>query len=65
MAMRHQGLLCLTPGRRQGFTDRWDSPWGAVSLAAVSHKTRLDDQCLEESVARKLSSGKRKVRGHL
>lgn len=34
-------------------------------LETVSHKTRLEDQCLEESVARKLSSGRRKVRGHL
>ena len=28
MAPRHQGLPCLTPARRQGFTDGWDSPWG-------------------------------------
>lgn len=34
-------------------------------LETVSHKTRLEDQCLEESMARKLSSGRRKVRGHL
>lgn len=34
-------------------------------LGTVSHKTRLDYQRLEESMARKLCSGRRKIRGHL
>ena len=34
-------------------------------LGAVSHRTRLDYPRLEESTARKLCSGSRKVRGHL